>query len=207
MDAAVPQQPFPAAVNYPATFELDRAEKIANWRPLVAWLLIIPHAIILGVLGTVAEIVAFIAWFVILFTGKLPDGMAGLISLYIRYSNRVSIYSLFMREEYPPFAFETTAQDPGDYPAVRTQFAPELENRNRLTVAFRLILAIPHAIVLGVLWLVGFFAWIGGFFVVLFTGKWSAGLQEFLLGILRWSTRFYAYVLLLADEYPPFSME
>jgi hypothetical protein len=207
VDAAVPPQPYPAAVNYPATFELDRAEHIANWRPLVHWLLIIPHLLVLGVLGAVAEIVSFIAWFVILFTGKLPEGMAGLISLYLRYSNRTNAYALFMREEYPPFSFETTAQDPGDYPAVRTQLTPDLEDRNRLTTAFRLILAIPHAIVLGVLWFVGFFVWIGGFFTVLFTGQWSGGLQEFMLGIIRWSTRFYAYVFLLVDEYPPFSMQ
>ena len=207
MDAAVPPQPYPAAGNYPATFELDRAEHIANWRPLVHWLLIIPHVIVLNVIGVVASVVAFIAWFVILFTGKLPEGMAGLMALYVRYYNRVYAYDLFMREEYPPFSFDTTAQDPGDYPPVRTQLSPELENRNRLTVAFRFILVIPHFIVLAVLFLVAFFCIIGGFFTVLFTGKWSGGLQEFVLGTLRWNTRVSAYYLLLTDEYPPFSME
>ena len=206
MDTSVPP-PNPAAAGYPAVFELDRAEHIANWRPLVHWLLIIPHMLVLSVIGFVAEIVAFIAWFVIIFTGKLPDGMANLIALYIRYTNRVNAYYLFMREEYPPFSFDTTPQDPGDYPPVRTQFAPELENRNRLTTAFRFILVIPQLIVLGVLWFVAFFAIIGGFFTVLFTGKWSGGLQEFVLGVLRWNTRVNAYALLLADEYPPFSLE
>jgi hypothetical protein len=207
VDAAVPQPSHPAAVDYPAVFELDRAEHIAWWRPLVHWLLIIPHMLVLSVIGLVAEIVAFIAWFVILFTGKLPEGMAGLMALYIRYSNRVNGYYLFMREEYPPFSFETTPQDPGDYPAVRTQVAPELEGRNRLTVAFRFILVIPQYIVLAVLGLVAFFAVIGGFFVVLFTRKWPEGLQEFVLGVLRWNTRVLAYSLLLVDPYPPFSLQ
>ena len=206
MDAAVPPQPYPAAGNYPATFELDRAEHIANWRPLVHWLLIIPHVIVLNVIGVVASVVAFIAWFVILFTGKLPEGMAGLMALYVRYYNRVYAYDLFMREEYPPFSFDTTAQDPGDYPPVRTQLSPELENRNRLTVAFRFILIIPQVIVLLVLFIVLGFAALAGFFVVLFTGKWPVGLQEFVLGVLRWNTRVSAYALLLVDEYPPFSM-
>jgi hypothetical protein len=206
VDAAVPPQPYPAAGNYPATFELDRAEHIANWRPLVHWLLIIPHVIVLNVIGVVASVVAFIAWFVILFTGKLPEGMAGLMALYVRYYNRVYAYDLFMREEYPPFSFDTTAQDPGDYPPVRTQLSPELENRNRLTVAFRFILIIPQVIVLLVLFIVLGFAALAGFFVVLFTGKWPVGLQEFVLGVLRWNTRVSAYALLLVDEYPPFSM-
>ena len=207
MDAAVPQPSFPAAVNYPASFELDRAEKIANWRPLVAWLLIIPHAIVLYFVGIVAGFVSFIAWFVILFTGKLPEGMAGLMALYIRYYNRVYGYELFMREEYPPFTFDTTGQDPGDYPPVRTQIAPELENRNRLTTAFRFILIIPQVIVLLVLFFVMALAVLVGFFAVLFTGKWPAGLQEFVLGVLRWNTRVSAYGMLLVDEYPPFSLE
>jgi uncharacterized protein DUF4389 len=206
VDAAVPSQPYPAAGNYPATFELDRAEHIANWRPLVHWLLIIPHVIVLNVIGVVASVVAFIAWFVILFTGKLPEGMAGLMALYVRYYNRVYAYDLFMREEYPPFSFDTTAQDPGDYPPVLTQLSPELENRNRLTVAFRFILIIPQVIVLLVLFIVLGFAALAGFFVVLFTGKWPVGLQEFVLGVLRWNTRVSAYALLLVDEYPPFSM-
>lgn len=206
MDTAVPP-PTPADAGYPAVFELDRAEHIANWRPLVHWLLIIPHMIVLGFLGVVAEVVAFIAWFVILFTGKLPEGMANLISLYIRYSNRVNGYYMFMREEYPPFSFDATPQDPGDYPPVRTRFGPELENRNRLTTAFRFILVIPQIVVLAVLGFVAFLATIGGFFAVLFTGKWPAGLQEFVLGVLRWNTRVSAYALLLVDEYPPFSLQ
>ena len=54
MDAAVPPQPYPAAGNYPATFELDRAEHIANWRPLVQWILVIPHAVILYFVSIIA---------------------------------------------------------------------------------------------------------------------------------------------------------
>jgi hypothetical protein len=206
VDTAVPP-PTPAAAGYPAVFELDRADRIARWRPLVHWLLIIPHMFVLAVLGLVAEVVAFIAWFAILFTGKLPEGLGNLIGLYIRYSNRVNAYYMFMREEYPPFSFTDTPPDPGDYPAVRTSFTPVYEGRNRLTTFFRLILAIPHFICLAVLGIVAFFATIVGFFAVLFTAKWPTGVQEFILGVLRWNTRVNAYYLLLTDEYPPFSME
>jgi hypothetical protein len=156
-----------------------RAERIADWRPIVQWLLAIPHFLILYGLQLVARAVAVIGWFAIVFTGKLPEGLANLLCLYIRYNNRATAYAGFLREEYPPFVFDTVAPDPGNYPAVRTGFAPELEDRNRLTVGFRIILAIPQLIVVAVLGIAAVVAWVIGFFAVLFTGRWPEGLRTF----------------------------
>ena len=192
---------------YPATFEVDRAERIANWRPIVQWLLAIPHFMILYGLELVARAVAIIGWFAILFTGKLPEGLASLLCLYIRYNNRVWAYAGFLREEYPPFVFDTVAPDPGNHPPVRTGFTPELEDRNRLTVGFRVILVIPQAIVLAILVTAALVAWVIAFFAVLFTGRWPEGLRSFVVGVMRWGTRVSAYFLLLTDKYPPFSLE
>jgi hypothetical protein len=77
--------------------------------------------------------------------------------------------------------------------------------RNRLTVFFRILLAIPHFIVI-VLWSIVasiaiFFAWI----IALFAGRVPAGLHTFIASWLRYSTHLYAYMFLLADPYPPFS--
>jgi hypothetical protein len=192
---------------YPATFEVDRADRIANWRPLVQWLLAIPHFLILNGLQIAARAVAVISWFAIVFTGKLPDGLAKLLCLYVRYSNRATAYAGFLREEYPPFAYDTVTPEPGDYPPVRTGFTPELEDRNRLTVGFRLILVIPQLIVLAVLGIAALVAWVIGFFAVLFTGRWPEGLRGFVVGYMRWFTRVEAYLGLLTDAYPPFSLE
>jgi Domain of unknown function (DUF4389) len=192
---------------YPATLEIDRADRIANWRPIVHWLLAIPHFIVLYVLGVVAEVVSIIGWFAIVFTGKLPEGLANLVCLYVRYNNRAVAYAGFLREEYPPFTFETIPSDPDTYPPVRTGFVPELEDRNRLTVGFRLILVIPQLIVLSVLGFVAFLAFVIAFFAVLFTGRWPEGLRTFVVGVMGWSTRVSAYLYLLTDEYPPFSLD
>jgi hypothetical protein len=192
---------------YPATFEVDRAERIANWRPLVQWLLAIPHFAILYGLQLVARAAAIISWFAILFTGKLPEGLANIVGLYIRYNNRASAYAGFLREEYPPFVFDPVAPDPGMYPPVRTGFAPELENRNRVTVGFRLILAIPQLIVVAVLGIAALLVWLISFFAVLFTGRWPEGLRTFVVGYMRWVTRVEAYVGLLTDAYPPFRLD
>jgi hypothetical protein len=192
---------------YPATFTFDPPEKVANWRPLVNWLLAIPHFIVLYALNIVSEVVALLSWFIILFTGKLPPGLANLQVLYLRYSTRTYCFAAFLHEEYPPFTFDMTPTDPGDDPRVRVDFVPQLENRNRLTVAFRLILAIPQLIVLAVLGIAACVVVLIGFFAVLFTGRWPDGLRAFLLGVFRWSIRVEAYVALLTDEYPPFSLD
>jgi hypothetical protein len=114
---------------------------------------------------------------------------------------------VFLQEEYPPFTFDMTPTDPGDQPRVRVDIAPQLEDRNRLTVAFRLILAIPQIIVLAVLVIAACVVIVIGFFAVLFTGKWPAGLRDFLLSVVRWSIRVQAYLALLTDEYPPFALD
>jgi hypothetical protein len=201
-----PPDPEPTP-SYPATLAFDAPEKIANWRPLVQWILVIPHILVLYVLQLVSEVLAVISWFVILFTGKLPDGFANMQALYLRYWLRTYTYLLFMREEYPPFTFETTPADPGSDPRVRVDVHPELENRNRLTVGFRIILAIPQLIVIAVLWFAGSVVTLIAFFAVLFTGRWPTGMRDFVINVLKWWLRVEAYVLLLTDVYPPFAFE
>lgn len=192
---------------YPATFSFDPPEKVANWRPLVHWLLAIPHWIVLYVLNIVSQVIALISWFVILFTGALPEGLANFQAMFIRYYVRVVLYAGFMREEYPPFTFATAPADPGDDPRVRVDVVPQLAERNRPTTAFRIILAIPHLIVLSILGIALYVVAVVAFFAVLFTGRWPEGLRDFALGVGRWYVRFEAYFLLLTDEYPPFSLD
>jgi Domain of unknown function (DUF4389) len=200
------ETPMPST-SYPATFAFDPPEKVANWRPLVHWLLAIPHFVILYALRVLSQIVAVISWFVILFTGALPESFANIQAMYLRYELRTNTYALFMREEYPPFGFTMTPADSGEDPRVRVDFRPELTNRNRLTVAFRIILIIPHLIAVAVLVIVATVVSIVAFFAVLFTGRWPEGMRNLVLNVMRWYLRVQAYHLLLTDEYPPFSLD
>jgi hypothetical protein len=44
-------------------------------------------------------------------------------------------------------------------------------------------------------------------FAILFTGKYPAGIHEFVVGVMRWGLRVNAYAfLLITDEYPPFTL-
>jgi hypothetical protein len=196
-----------ASSPYPAALVVETPEKIANWRPLVQWILAIPHFIVVQALGGVSQVVTLISWFAILFTGRLPEGLANFQALYLRYQNRTYAYAGFLLDPYPPFAFDAVSADPGDYPAVRTDVVPALEDRNRLTTFFRPILVIPHFIVLAVLFVVTFVVLVIAGVVVLITGSWPEGLRTFVVGVMRWGTRVSAYFGLLTDEYPPFSLD
>jgi hypothetical protein len=193
--------------SFPATFSFDPPERVANWRPLVNWLLAIPHFVVLYGLQILSRAVGVISWFVIVFTGKLPDGLANVQVMYQRYQLRTYTFAGFMREEYPPFGFDTTASDPGDDARVRVDVQPELTDRNRLTAFFRIILAIPQLIVLAVLAIAAFVVTVIAFFAVLFTGRWPVGMRDFVINVWRWQLRVESYVMLLNDEYPPFALD
>ena len=196
----------PTGTAYPATLTFDAPQRVANWRPLVNWLLAIPHLLIASALRYVSQVVAVVCWFIILFTGRLPAELANFQIMYLRYYARAGIFAGFLREEYPPFAFPMTAHDPGDDPRLRIDVTPEVAGRNRLTVGFRIILAIPQLIVLGLLLIAEWFVLVIALFAVLFTGRWPAGLRDFTVSVLRWWLRVDAYLLLLTDAYPPFEL-
>jgi hypothetical protein len=76
--------------------------------------------------------------------------------------------------------------------------------RNRLTVLFRLILAIPHLIWLTVWGIVAVLAAIANWVATLVNGQSPEGHHDFLATYLRYQTHVYAYILLVADPFPGF---
>jgi hypothetical protein len=92
---------------------------------------------------------------------------------------------------------------PGPADQILVAFAEPADQR-RLTVLVRLILAIPHVVVLWVLGIVAEVVALICWFAALVTGRLPDALADFQVGYLRWATRFYAYLFLLTGEYPPF---
>lgn len=151
-----------------------------------------------GALGAVAMLAAVISWFAIVFTGRQPEGLWKLAAFYLRWRVRAIAYVSLLRDDYPPFG-------DGAYPASLVLAQPTLP-RDRLGVALRLILVIPQLLALwaiSIAWAVTTaIAW----FSILLTGRYPAALYEFAVGALRWNVRVEAYLLLLSDRYPPFSL-
>lgn len=193
-------------MDYPADLAFDAPTTVANWRPLVHWLLAVPHYLILEVLSAVAAVVAVISWFAIMFTGALPPGLAGVQCMVIRYNARATSYALWMRERYPPFEFTAAAADPGGDP-MQVWFRPATGERDRLTVGLRFLWILPAALfglVLAIgVWVVG----LASFFAVLFTGTYPPGMRDFMVRAGRYFVRLSAYGYLLTDDYPPFSLD
>ena len=90
---------------YPARLEVDYPEHVDRWRPLVHWLLIIPYCFVAAICSYVAEIVAFIGIFVILFTAKLPEGMFNADPQPVPVELRARLRRLD-GHQYPPFDWE-----------------------------------------------------------------------------------------------------
>ena len=162
---------------------------------LVRIILAIPHLIVLWALGIAAEIVVIICWFAALFLGRLPEGLAGFLSGYLRWLVRVQAYLLLLTDRYPPFEL-----GPADYP-VQLELRPG--PLNRLAVFFRLILAIPAHIVtmlvvLGMETIVMFITWL----IVLVAGRMPRALHEAIAAGLRYYIRFTGYLFLVTATYP-----
>ncbi|HZT67075.1 MAG TPA: DUF4389 domain-containing protein [Acidimicrobiales bacterium] len=81
------------------------------------------------------------------------------------------------------------------------------EAQRRLTVAFRIFLLIPHAIVLFFLAIAVYVVAVAAWFAALALGRVPEGLANFISGVVRYTTRVYAYGYLLTDRYPPFSLD
>jgi hypothetical protein len=91
--------------NYPARFELAYPERVERWRPLVAWLLIIPYAIVAYLLNVVAGFIHLFAFFTILFTKRYPEGLFEISLIATRWNARAVAYAHFALTKYPEFAW------------------------------------------------------------------------------------------------------
>ena len=152
-----------------------------------------------GALGGAAAAIVIVAWFAILFTGTYPRGLRNLLVLYLRWRVRAVAYMALLRDEFPPLG-------EGRYPA-SLAFAEPDAPRHRLSVAFRFVLALPHLVVLAALGIAWACSTVAAWVAILLTGRMPRALHHFGTGMLRWSTRVEAYLLLLHDEWPPFSFE
>ena len=187
------QQPHPVA------FDVAYPERVSRLSTFFRILLAIPQLIVIYLLSMVLAVLSLVAWFAILFTGRYPKSFFEFSSGVMRWQANVIAYLALLRDEYPPFSWE-----PGDYPLELTIERAERQSRIRLFIRWFAI--IPNYIVFYFVqigwWVTTIIAW----FAILITGRYPRGLHRFSVGVMRWYQRQYAYLYLLRDEYPPYSV-
>jgi hypothetical protein len=98
--STVDEQSVHLDIDYP-----DAEHDLNRWLPLVKWLLVIPHIVVLFFLSIGALFAVVIAWFAILFTGRYPCGLFDYVIGVGRWALRVSAYAtLLVTDRYPPFS-------------------------------------------------------------------------------------------------------
>src|SRR3954451_3440671 len=136
---------------YPARVHFDADRRISRWRPLVQWVLAVPHLLIARALSALRGVLMLISFFTVLFTEQIPRSLFDMIAMTYRYEWRAVSYALFLHEDYPPFDFTPAAEDDRAEPHTRLSIAYPAE-LNRWAPLYKWFLAIPHYLVLAALW-------------------------------------------------------
>ena len=205
---------------YPARLEVDYPEQHNRVTTLFRAVLIIPIAVVFTVLtaGVTRTVYDESGRVVSTTSGGITTGLFVATALMIvfrqryprwwfdfglelaRFGTRVWAYLVLLTDQYPSTVEEQSVHLEIDYPDAERDL-------NRWLPIVKLILAIPHFVVLIVLSVAAFFAVVIGWFAILFTGRYPRGLFDFVVGVGRWWLRVEAYaILLVTDRYPPFSL-
>src|SRR5437868_5611880 len=94
---------------YPAQLEFQGDGHIARWRPLVKWLLAIPHYVALFFLAIASMLAVIVGFFAVLVTGEYPQGIRDFVVGVYRWGLRVQAYVGLLTDQYPPFSLQTTS--------------------------------------------------------------------------------------------------
>jgi len=211
-----PPASYPPPTSYPLTYTVDYPD-----RPLdrlstgLRFLWIIPIGIIAALVGSgdismegtgyswswaVGGILFVPVLLMLLFRQKYPRWWFDWNLELSRFLARVGSYAMLLRDEYPSTEEEQ---------AVHLDFSyPDASRLNRVLPIVKWLLSIPHWIVLWFLWIGVCVCVIIAWFAILFTGRYPRGLFDYVVGVNRWTWRVSAYALLLiTDEYPPFSLD
>jgi len=198
--------------NYPVTITIaPQAEPRNRLTTALRPILAIPHAILAGpvycssrtggagLLGAAAYAMAIVSWFTLLIMGVQFRGIRDFSMYYLRWRTRALAYMALFVDPYPPFGDEP-------YPAT-IEVRDPAQPRDSATIAVRLLLVLPHLVVLCVLLLAWLITTVIAWFAILFTRSYPPSLYRFGIGVMRWGLRVEAYLLLLVDDYPPFTLD
>jgi Domain of unknown function (DUF4389) len=218
-------EPFPGVggrPGYPVDVEIDPPQRQNRWVTAFRLILAVPALLLASVLfGSgpnfeesgeslyyggvgVAFAAAFLGWFYAIARARMAHGLRDLIAYGLSYAAQTSAYVLMLTDRYP-FADPLSAVPAApavDHP-LRLDSSDDLR-RSRLTVFFRLLLAIPHLVWLALWGIAALLAAVGNWFATLFRGASPEPLHRFLAAYVRYQLHVGAFLYLVANPFPGF---
>lgn len=167
------------------------AEDAETWSTAASW-------------GGATTAGAFLAWFFILARGRAPSGIRDLAAYAVGYGAQAWAYLFLLTGRYPnsdPDAMLPERRYP-EHPVTIVD-ADDLR-RSRLTVFFRLLLAIPHFVWITLWSIAAILAVIVGWFAALVLGRLPTPLHRFLAAWIRYAAHLSAYLFVVANPFPGF---
>jgi uncharacterized protein DUF4389 len=220
--AADPYPRFDGRPGYPVDVEIPPPAEQNRLTVLFRIVLLLPALLIAAVLngnpnsgagsrrrsfsitGGLLPGVAFLGWFASLARRTMPRGLRDGAVYALSYGAQFWSYALLLTDRYPDS--DPLAAVPG-LPVRSDPIQLELSDdlrRSRLTVFFRVLLALPHLIWLYLWSVLVFFAAILNWFATLFAGRSPEWLHRFLAAYLRYANHVYSFLYLIANPFPGF---
>jgi hypothetical protein len=184
-------------------FDINQQEKYDRVHVVIRVVILIISSILAGIIGWVFGLaylaVPVVAAILIAQKGaqKYFDEVDDNMAMWLRYLFAIYAYLAMLTDKLPN-------EDPKTY--MRFDAAPA-GTPSAGAVLLRIILAIPHAIVLGLLGIVAGILVIIAAIMVLIQETYPNGIFDFLRGYARWNARMYAYLAGFTQDYPPFAFD
>ena len=175
-------------------------DHLSRWKTLLRIFFLIPVWLVFYVVSLAFEGLALVGWTGAFWRKKYPSWAFRGITGILDYQARAMAYALLLTDRFPSIDREQTL--------VRLDFEqPQPGQLSRWRVFFwKLLLIIPHYVVLSFLFLALFVVTVLAWFGILFTGNYPRGMFGFAQGVMRWQFRVTAYFLSLNDRFPPYSL-
>lgn len=221
--AAEPYPPFKGQAGYPVDATIEQARPQNRWGVAFRAILALPGSLLMAALvgaptfgwssgrgsslsssAGLLHLAAFLGWFAIMARGRMPRGLRDAATYGLSYGAQFWAYAFLLTDRYPNSDPLLALIDiPVRSDPIRLELDDELR-RSRLTVFFRLLLALPHLIWLQLWGIIALLATIASWLATLLAGRSPASLHRFLSAYLRYQFHVYAFLYLVANPFPGF---
>ena len=188
---------------YAVVYDMAQQEKYDRVHVVIRVVIMVILSILAGAIGWIFGLaylaVPVLAAILIAQKGaqKYFDEAEGNMVMWLRYLFAIYAYLGMMTDKLPN-------EDVKSY--LRFDVTPA-GTPSAGSVLLRIILAIPHAFILGLLGIVAGVLAIVAAIMVLIQESYPGGIFDFLRGYARWNARMYAYLAGFSPDYPPFAFD